>query len=29
MATLVRFILEFQQKCQGSDTLDIANIDVQ
>jgi hypothetical protein len=29
MATLLRFILEFQRKFQGTDTEDIENIDVQ
>jgi hypothetical protein len=29
MATLLRFILEFQRKFQGTDTVDIDNIDVQ
>jgi hypothetical protein len=29
MATLLRFMLEFQRKCQGSYTVDIDNIEVQ
>jgi hypothetical protein len=29
MAKPLRFKLEFQQKCQGTDTVDIDNIDVQ
>jgi hypothetical protein len=29
MATTLRFILEFQWKCQGTDIVDIENIDVQ
>jgi hypothetical protein len=29
MATLLRFILEFQRKCRCTDIVDIVNIDVQ
>jgi hypothetical protein len=29
MATLLQFILEFQRKFDGTDTVDIENIDVQ
>jgi hypothetical protein len=29
MAKLLRFMLEFQRKCHGTDTVDIDNIDVQ
>jgi hypothetical protein len=29
MAKTLRFKLEFQRKCQGADTVDIDNIDVQ
>jgi hypothetical protein len=29
MATFLRFMLEFQRECQGTDTVDIDNIDGQ
>jgi hypothetical protein len=29
MATLIQFILEFQRKLEGTDIVDIENIDVQ